>query len=56
VIGMIKQNLASPIFAVPAFRDIIDVPLVVRRLHKSAKEVYLASLNESYDTMSYLLI
>ncbi|KAL9331115.1 hypothetical protein ACSQ67_000725 [Phaseolus vulgaris] len=23
----------------PAFRDIIDVPLVVRRLHKSAKEV-----------------
>lgn len=25
--------------AVPAFRDVIDVPLVVRRLHKSRKEV-----------------
>jgi len=24
---------------VPAFRDVIDVPLVVRRLHKSRKEV-----------------
>lgn len=23
----------------PAFRDVIDVPLVVRRLHKSRKEV-----------------
>ena len=26
-------------FPVPAFRDVIDVPLVVRRLHKSRKEV-----------------
>lgn len=25
--------------AVPAFRDVIDVPLVVRRLHRSRKEV-----------------
>jgi hypothetical protein len=25
--------------AVPAFRDVIDVPLVVRRLHKSRSEV-----------------
>jgi L-arabinokinase len=24
---------------VPAFRDVIDVPLVVRRLHKSRSEV-----------------
>lgn len=26
--------------AVPAFRDVIDVPLVVRRLHKSREEVW----------------
>lgn len=27
--------------AVPAFRDVMDVPLVVRRLHKPRKEVWL---------------
>lgn len=25
--------------AVPAFRDVVDVPLVVRRLHKTRQEV-----------------
>lgn len=29
------------IFVVPAFRDVIDIPLVVRRLHKSRNEVFL---------------
>jgi hypothetical protein len=29
---------------VPAFRDVIDVPLVVRRLHKSRPEVCVALL------------
>ena len=28
--------------AVPAFRDVIDVPLVVRRLHKSRSEVCIS--------------
>lgn len=28
--------------AVPAFRDVIDVPLVVRRLHRSRKEVLVS--------------
>lgn len=26
----------------PAFRDVIDVPLVVRRLHRSRKEVLVS--------------
>lgn len=30
-------------FPVPAFRDVIDIPLVVRRLHKSREEVGLSS-------------
>jgi hypothetical protein len=30
--------------AVPAFRDVIDVPLVVRRLHKSRSEVCMILL------------
>lgn len=33
-------NLMFSLFAVPAFRDVIDVPLVVRRLHKSRQEVW----------------
>ena len=33
-------------FTVPVFRDAIDVPLVVRKLHKSKKEV-LTNLSEA---------
>lgn len=31
--------ITNPSFPVPAFRDVVDVPLVVRRLHKQRKEV-----------------
>lgn len=31
---------AVSVTTVPAFRDAIDVPLVVRRLHKSREEVH----------------
>jgi len=33
------KKLSIMFSAVPAFRDVIDVPLVVRRLHKSRSEV-----------------
>lgn len=36
------------VLVVPAFRDSIDVPLVVRRLHKSRKEVRLEKNTNEY--------
>lgn len=37
-----KFNLFSMNIAVPAFRDVIDVPLVVRKFHRSRKEVWVS--------------
>ncbi|KAI8560968.1 hypothetical protein RHMOL_Rhmol04G0297800 [Rhododendron molle] len=34
-----RSSSSNNSLAVPAFRDVMDVPLVVRRLHKSRKEV-----------------
>ncbi|GJV41665.1 hypothetical protein Tco_1420105 [Tanacetum coccineum] len=45
-LGETHRNTRNPHYMsqVPAFRDVIDVPLVVRRLHKSRKEISKPSL------------
>lgn len=42
--GFLYLYLRYTTFSVPAFRDVIDIPLVVRRLHKSRAEVCLVGL------------
>lgn len=38
---------------VPAFRDVIDVPLVVRRIHKSRSEVKISWYGKDFAIMQF---
>lgn len=42
-----SQNINYLQFSVLAFRDVIDVPLAARKLHKTRKEVWLPNTIET---------